>query len=558
MILQETISTLLESQKKVFVTYLDVSKAFDGVWIEGLFYRLRELGIRGRTWRLLYKTYIDFKCRARIQSKFSNWYTLTCGIHQAGFLSLFKYLVFINSLLVELEQSNLCCSIYGIPVSPLGYADDIAAATTSKAKTDRMLDTVYQHSTKWRYTFNPKKSAVLVYGESDAENRNYTRYRIFKLGNEQIKERNNYDHLGQRNSRNGDNSVRLNEKIRKGRKALNAASGLGLKPGGLTIKGCSIIFWSMTIPIVTFSSELWVLNDEDVNNIEYFQRYSGRRVQRFHPKSPNETSYAGLGWIRIEYYIYIKKLLFIRSIACLEDDSIYKRVFKAKLLLFEENQHICNQNRYDSPILDMLNVAEHFGLIAEVKGIIRGIRVYSKYQWKELVWQRAWNLEDQDWGYRTRLFKSTLNLRRTMSNICLLVWWQLGDHHPELMYQCEVMAKIVFGASNLKSDNYVYKKNGGSKYCELCNNMSVENAEHIIMHCQSLQNIRTKMLNEINELELASRTIILSNSIDLFSSLLGKIPKDTQPDIGTAYLKIVATNVYEMYRTIVLNREGIG
>ena len=467
-------------------------------------------------------------------------------------MSLFKYLVFINSLLVELEQSNLCCSLYGIPVSPLGYADDIAAATTSKTKTDRMLDTVYQHSTKWRYKFNPKKSAVLVYGESEIENRNYSRYRVFKLGNEQIKERNSYDHLGLRNSRNGDNSERLNEKIRKGRKALNAASGLGLKPGGLTIKACSIIFWSMTIPIVTFSSELWVIKDEDVNNIECFQRYSGRRVQRFHQKSPNETSYASLGWIRVEYFIYVKKLLFIRSIASLEDDSIYKHVFKSKLLLFEENHHRCNINRYDSPIL------EYFGLITEVKGMIRGTRLYNKHQWKELVWQRAWNLEDQDWGFRTRLFKSTINLRRIMSNICLLVWWQLGDHHPELMYQCEVMGKVVCGASNLKSDNYVYRKNGGSKYCDLCNNMCVENAEHIIMHCQSLQNIRTKMLNEINELEIANRTTILSNSIDLFSSLLGKIPEDIQPDIGIAYLKIDATNVYEMYRTIVLNREGIG
>ena len=82
-------------------------------------------------------------------------------------LSLFKYLVFINSLLVDLEESRLCGNIYGIPVSPLGYADDIAAATTSKTMTDRVLDTVYQHSLNWRYKFNPPKSAVLVYGESD-------------------------------------------------------------------------------------------------------------------------------------------------------------------------------------------------------------------------------------------------------------------------------------------------------------------------------------------------------------------------------------------------------
>ena len=119
---------------------------------------------------------------------------------------------------MELEQSSLCCSIYGIPVSPLGYADDIAAATTSKPKTDRVLDTVYRHSNRWRYRFNPKKSAILVYGESETENKRNSRYRVFKLENEQIKERNSYDHLGLRNSRSGENSVRLNEKVGKGRK----------------------------------------------------------------------------------------------------------------------------------------------------------------------------------------------------------------------------------------------------------------------------------------------------------------------------------------------------
>ena len=42
--LQESISTLfLETHNKGFVTYLDVSKAFDGVWIGGLFYRLWEI-----------------------------------------------------------------------------------------------------------------------------------------------------------------------------------------------------------------------------------------------------------------------------------------------------------------------------------------------------------------------------------------------------------------------------------------------------------------------------------------------------------------------------------
>ena len=63
MLLQETIAEQLENNNKVFVAYYDVAKAFDGVWIDGLFFRLHEMGVVGKTWRLLYKTYMGFKCR---------------------------------------------------------------------------------------------------------------------------------------------------------------------------------------------------------------------------------------------------------------------------------------------------------------------------------------------------------------------------------------------------------------------------------------------------------------------------------------------------------------
>ena len=132
------------------MVYLDVSKAFDGVWIDGLFYCRRELGIYGRTWRLLYKSYLDFKCRVRVTDQCSEKYQMSCGIHQGGYLSLLKYVVFINSLLIQLAESGRCCTIQGIKTSPLGYADDIASASTSKYKVDNTLLEVYNHSKKWR------------------------------------------------------------------------------------------------------------------------------------------------------------------------------------------------------------------------------------------------------------------------------------------------------------------------------------------------------------------------------------------------------------------------
>ena len=166
MLLQETIAEQLENHGKVFVAYYDIAKAFDGVWIDGLFFRLHEIGVVGKTWRLLYKTYMGFKCRLRIQNLHSNWYNMECGIHQGGFFSLMKYTAFINSLLTELEDSKLCCTIERIKTSPLGYADDVASASTFKCNLDSVMNLVHKHCNRWRYQLNANKCAVLVYGES--------------------------------------------------------------------------------------------------------------------------------------------------------------------------------------------------------------------------------------------------------------------------------------------------------------------------------------------------------------------------------------------------------
>ena len=171
MLLQETVSRALETNRNVFVSYFDVSKAFDTVWTNSLFYKLYNMGLVGKTWRILYRGYIDFKCKVCIDNKVSDWYTMPgtmqCGIHQGGFLSLIKYTVFINALLVQLEESQLCCRICHMPCSPAGYADDLAMATVSKSKTDAVHQIVFEYGKKWRFNFNAKKSAVPVHGESN-------------------------------------------------------------------------------------------------------------------------------------------------------------------------------------------------------------------------------------------------------------------------------------------------------------------------------------------------------------------------------------------------------
>ena len=141
--------------------------------------------------------------------------------------------------------------------------------------------------------------------------------------------------------------------------------------------------------------------------------YAGRRIQRFLQSSPRETSYASLGWLRIELFIYVKKLLFIRSVAVLGDDSIYKRIFIKRLHDFNSNIVKGCENVNKSPTFDILYIAIIFGLEVDVNIILTGTIFYTKAQWNRLVWAKAWEIENQDWYIRKTYFRSTKYLKIT-------------------------------------------------------------------------------------------------------------------------------------------------
>ena len=52
-VLQEATLDAIENGCKIYSCFLDSAKAFDTVWVDGLFFKLFNLGIQGKTWRLL-------------------------------------------------------------------------------------------------------------------------------------------------------------------------------------------------------------------------------------------------------------------------------------------------------------------------------------------------------------------------------------------------------------------------------------------------------------------------------------------------------------------------
>ena len=97
-------------------------------------------------------------------------------------MSLLKYTVYINSLLVHIKESGLCCKIYRLPSAPVGYADDLAAGCINEYRLNQVMRIVYRHGCTWRYEFNARKSGVLVYNGAPVPIRRKVPMREFSLG----------------------------------------------------------------------------------------------------------------------------------------------------------------------------------------------------------------------------------------------------------------------------------------------------------------------------------------------------------------------------------------
>ena len=557
-VLQEAVAASREANDKCFVAYFDVAKAFDSIWINGLFKQLYDLGITGKLWRVLRKGYIGFESRVRIHTKTSDWYAMDCGIHQCGFLSSLKYIAFINSLLVQLVNSGLCNSITGIKCSPIGYADDMSAACISRDRIDRVTNMVNQHGNRWRYEYNARKSAILIYGEDKRTHDHNALLRNFNLGGKKVPEKEHYDHVGVKACIYEDNSFLVEDKISKGKKTLNASTSLGIRRGGLSMAVCNLIFWLVIVPITTYGSEIWTMTPLDYENLESFQRYAGRRFQRFSGSSPNFSSYYGLGWIGICTHIFIKKLMFAFSIITMSEQNWIKQLFKQRAIDFNENIRVGMLNRLRSPTYEILKVAINFGVYDLIMKQLFSQVIYTKRDWKSIVWRVAWKLEDKYWHTMYPMQKKCFFLVKTINTPHYLTWWYIADLYPTMMSICEDMAKLVCNASMLKSDDVMLSKGThGARMCIECDLGVVEDVKHIVMQCPIHEDSRKFMFQQINGLPNDIGPLVLSEPGEILYILLGKSDQRLDIDQMIQVWLISASFISRMYRIAIKKRRHL-
>ena len=83
---------------EVSVAFLDISKAFDKVWYNGLTFKLQENGISGNLLKASKHFLTNRKERVLLNGQSSSWTNVNARVPQGSILGLLLFLIYINNL----------------------------------------------------------------------------------------------------------------------------------------------------------------------------------------------------------------------------------------------------------------------------------------------------------------------------------------------------------------------------------------------------------------------------------------------------------------------------
>ena len=143
------INKSFDDELEVRSVFLDISKAFDKVWHEGVIFKLKQNGISGDLLNILTDFLSNRKQRVVLNGQVSTWTSVNAGVPQRSILGPLLFLIYINDLSDNLS-SNV--KLFADDTSLFSVIHDI---NISAGELNEDLKKISEWAFQWKMIFNP-------------------------------------------------------------------------------------------------------------------------------------------------------------------------------------------------------------------------------------------------------------------------------------------------------------------------------------------------------------------------------------------------------------------
>ncbi|KAI4889447.1 hypothetical protein NFI96_002246 [Prochilodus magdalenae] len=209
-----------QKKNKIFACFIDFKKAFDTIWHDGLFYKILESGVGGKTYDIIKSMYTNNKCGIKIGNRRTELFSQERGVRQGCCLSPTLFNIYINELATALERSAAPgLTLHDSEIKFLLYADDLVLLSPTERGLQQSLDLLEQYCQTWALAVNLKKTKTIIFQKRSRSQGNTAN---FTLGTHKLDTCKEFSYLGLKISSTGNFNPAVNELREKARRAFYA------------------------------------------------------------------------------------------------------------------------------------------------------------------------------------------------------------------------------------------------------------------------------------------------------------------------------------------------
>ncbi|CAB1099601.1 unnamed protein product [Ectocarpus sp. CCAP 1310/34] len=298
-----TLSKIIQGRKDAgrttYCFFLDVQKAYDTVWRNGLWKKMWDIGIRGKMWRMLKKMTECTRSAVMLDGEISKYVDILQGVAQGCTMSPTLFKIYINDLIRAVEAVRQGVQVGGKSVSGLMFADDFVGVSETPEGLQEEIDAVVGYTRKWRLSANVGKYAVVV-----------------------------YTYLGVEISKECSWDAHIAKLIGKGKAQIGKMDEILTDPHLDTrIKRCVLL--NVIVPKLEYAGEVWEGNEKAVKQLETVQMAAAKKILGCSSTTSNTVLRAELGMYSLKTKRDMQKLNWQYKVSRMSDDRLPAMVDKA-------------------------------------------------------------------------------------------------------------------------------------------------------------------------------------------------------------------------------------
>ena len=310
-LLRGAMTYAMKNKWQMYVTYYDVTKAYDRADVEDMLVTAWEHGMKGKLWRLMKALNTNLTAKVKTRHGLTEEILRVAGGKQGGKNFGFLFAKMMDVMAEEmLKDPTLGVKFEELSIALLEWVDDVATFAIGPEQQNKTMAEVNEFAVRHKLKWGKDKCKVMEIGNGKYVEKEWD------LGTLKIDSCTEYKYLGDWIMRNGSNKKNLEERENKvmaaTRKLISLCGTDVIK--NIQMRALLKLHETCTASMLLSNCETWILNKGEREYIQKIELWALKKILHVPITTPTPAVWFITGFLLTPIQIDKKQLLYLKTI----------------------------------------------------------------------------------------------------------------------------------------------------------------------------------------------------------------------------------------------------